>query len=134
MAGSTKRLVSPRVEAVRQQVQRWRQAGGPRRPLPEDVWSTAAAIAAVDGVGAVSRIARLDYYALRRRVEKLKDGKKNPRDAFVEVNATSADVPSAGSGECVLEMERADGARMRLRLPHVAHAADLVALFLRGQS
>lgn len=129
MAGSTKRRVSPGVESVRQRVEQWRVSRGSRGPMPDDVWDAAVAVAAVDGVGPVARIARLDYYALKRRLQKFKE--RSPRDRFVEIVPIGALAPPGG--ECVIELERPDGARMRLRVPDAAHVTELAAAFLRGR-
>jgi hypothetical protein len=80
------------------------------------------------GVNRTAQTLRLDYYGLKKRVE---------QEAVVAANATEAKdtarfvelapFTSAGSCECLLELENASGATMRIQLKSIA-MPDLAAL------
>jgi hypothetical protein len=85
-------------------------------------------VAGTYGIHRAAKALRLSYYALKKQVadgaavvHRVKDG---------DTKATFVELPSAvqiASGECVLEVENADGAKMRMHLKGVA-MPDLVAL------
>lgn len=52
---------------LRDQLCAWRKSQTGRKPIPEDVWMAAAALASKLGVSQVARTLRLDFYKLRRR-------------------------------------------------------------------
>jgi hypothetical protein len=54
---------------VQRKLAQWRgQYGGRGRPIPEEVWSAAVEVAAVEGVGATARALSVDRARLSRRV------------------------------------------------------------------
>lgn len=78
----------------------------------------------IHGISAVSRVLRINYYDLKRRVNsspKVAPAQRTDRSAFVELNLA----PSAGV-ECVVELEDR-GAKMTLRMP-AGSGADPSAL------
>jgi len=121
------------LEGVQRQFERWRRTHQPRRRIPDRLWSAAARAAATCGLSRTSKALRLDYYALQERVEQQAAADQEERAAtpkFLELASPagrgSAAVP-AGSCECTLELEDADGAKMRVHLRGVA-TPDLAAL------
>jgi hypothetical protein len=85
------------------------------------------------GLHRTSKALRLDYYSLKERVEQQAAADREERAAapkFLELTPpaehASAAVP-AGACECTLELEDADGAKMRVYLKGVA-TPDLAAL------
>ena len=57
------------MERVRRRFERWRQTRTPRRsPIPDALWATAVALARQHGLYATSRLLRLDYTALKKRL------------------------------------------------------------------
>jgi len=111
------------VTDVRRRMELWRKTRPKRGPIPEVLWREAAQLAGLHGVNPIARALRLDYYALKRHLEETGRPQETarPAAAFVEV----AVCPSTPASDCVVEMERLDGARMRVRL---ANQGDLVAL------
>ena len=112
---------SPRLERVRQRLERWRRTRPhPRAPIPEPIWAAAVALVAQYGVYGTARGVHLDYGALKAHV----DAAARPRvpSGFVELPAPP---PSVGDA-CVVEI---DGPRatVRLRLTGVS-LADLADL------
>jgi hypothetical protein len=94
--------------------------------MPEQLWHSAARLARQHSVARISRWIRLDYYALKERVDSIDPDSAAGRangPAFVEL----AMAPSAALPECVVELEHPGGGRMRI---HVKGACvpDLAAL------
>lgn len=88
----------------------WRaQKRGRGERIPEHLWAAAVEAARGHGVHAVSRALRLEYAALRRRVEDTA-GPGEDVAAFVELAHGGA---GAGVG-CVVELEKGNGTRMRI--------------------
>lgn len=96
------------IERVRSQFEEWRSHKGNRRDrIPERLWSAAAEAAQRHGVHAVSRAMRIEHSALRRRVQAARSV-VNDAPAFMEMDI------AAGSVGCIIELEKGNGARMRI--------------------
>jgi hypothetical protein len=111
LSGST--TIPSKIEPVRQRLERWRRSHKFRSRIPEDVWARAALLARQYGVGKTARILRLDYYALKKRMEIGGQGRlaKRPSPAFVELISP---IPSS-LPECIVEFEYPGGAKMRFQ-------------------
>jgi len=116
----------PRLAMVRQRLERWRA----KRPhahaaLPPWVWVAAVALTRQHGLYRTARALRLDYGALKRRVEA-----PAPR---VEPGPTFVELPRSGARptvlSCAIELE-GPAARLRVHVPE-ASLADLVTLSRR---
>jgi hypothetical protein len=80
------------------------------------------------GMNRTARALRLNYYGLKKRVEQQAVGAAGESETkgtarFVEL----APFLSAGGCECLLELENANGATMRIQLKSIA-MPDLAAL------
>jgi hypothetical protein len=117
--------VPARLENVRRRFEDWRQGHRARSRIPESLWASAVELGRAYGINRTARALRLDYYSLKKRVETVRpattghktavssDDPEGPALAtFVEVAA----LPSAIAGECILELEDAVGAKMRIHL------------------
>ena len=103
---------SGRIAQVRRRVDEWRRARKKRTRMPEGLWRSAARLAEVYGVHQVSRALRVNYGALKQRVEAGKSRAGNGSGlTFVELGAG----PLAPC-DCVVEFEDGDGAKMTLRV------------------
>jgi hypothetical protein len=108
---------------------RWAQWRRTRRlgtRIPESLWDLALELAARHGVSRTAIALRVDYYALKKRL----DAQTPPRrvgsaaaPAFVELTPPSL---TAASG-CVIEFENVSGAKMRIEL-RGSQVPDLAAL------
>ena len=108
---------------------RWAQWRRTRRlgtRIPESLWDLALELAARHGVSRTAIALRVDYYALKKRL----DAQTPPRrvgsaaaPAFVELMPPSL---TAASG-CVIEFENVSGAKMRIEL-RGSQVPDLAAL------
>ena len=113
------------MERVRQRFERWRRTRTPgRSPIPNALWAAAVALARRHGLYATSRLLRLDYTALKRRMSTAGDravASAASRPMVIELS------PAPGLCPCVIEIESPCGGRMRVQVPQVT-VPDLVAL------
>ena len=97
--------------------------------MPSELWNAAVAAADEHGVWAVSRALRVNYASLRARVEgEMRGGRSATSDAggFVELGRAQL-LGAAQRAGVVVELSRADGAKMTIRL-EASGASDIVAL------
>jgi hypothetical protein len=124
MSNRRAREVPARLEGLRRRFEHWRRTRKGRSRIPETLWAAAVKAAGKYGLHPTARALRLDYYALKKRLEasgRLSDG--GAVATFVEL----APPASGGAHECILELEDPGGAKMRVHLKGV-EAPDLAAL------
>lgn len=122
----------PRLEAGRQRFERWRGQHTGRARIPPTLWCTAVKLAEEFGVHRTAKVLRLNYEALKTRVNAVRCEPSSAElpATFVELIAGT----SPGAGQCVVELDDGRGASMRIRLEQ-AEATILAALtraFVRG--
>ena len=113
---------------LRQRLERWRQQNGGRgRPIPDELWAEAAAVARVEGVGAAARVLRVDRLRLARRVqlepEIGAELAEREHAGFVEVDTSRLCQPA----KALLRFEGRDGERLEVEIGD-ATRVDVVAL------
>jgi len=128
-AKKKRRNVPARLERLRGRFERWRRTRKVRGRIPEALWTAAVKLAAEYGTHRTARALRVDYYALKKRIEGTPavTASEPPGEA---VGAAFLELPPpawAGCGECTLELEDAGGARLRVHLKGFG-APDLAAL------
>jgi hypothetical protein len=114
------------LERLRQRLERWRRTRKPPSRIPDAFWVAAVTMVKTYGVNRTARTLRLDYYSLKKRVDQgtaATSGTKPVPMPFVEL----ANLPTAGPCLCRLELENADGVKMRVQLRSVA-MPDLAAI------
>ena len=110
---------------VCRQFEHWRRTRPHRSAIPASLWVLAVEHARAVGVHATARRLRLDYYALKQRVDAAAAGasRASGGPAFVEV--VPAGPTPAGVSECVIDLADERGTmRITLRSPALP---DLVA-------
>jgi len=124
-ATSTSKAVQTRVLSdgllqLKRRFDQWRAGRKLGERIPLELWSGAVAAAVEHGAYRVAAELRLDYAVLKRRAA-LAGGKAlatelTPR--FVELFAPAARTTAAGAlrPECVVELDNARGAKMRVEL------------------
>jgi hypothetical protein len=135
MAKTRQRSVHPDIERARGRVELWRQERKQHGPMPEGLWHEAARLAHHHGVQAVAVALRLDYGRLKARVRgvdqqtlsaPLGAGEESSAEEndhggvveFVELRpVAAAPVPSSEQAEATIELTRADGSTLSIRLP-----------------
>ena len=133
--GKTRDLPS-RLEAVRRRFERWRRTRKVRSAVPEPLWTSAVKMAGAYGLHRTSKALRVNYYSLKKRVERetavvAGSPEKDVATTFIEL----APPVGVGSCECILELEAPGGAKMRVHLKG-GQTPDLAALsrsFYRGE-
>ena len=116
------------LEKVRRRFERWRQRRARGTRIPDSLWTAAVEVAESWGVCQTAKVLRLDYYSLKRRLErKVADRSNGSQDeaaaAFVELSVPAAATPR----ECTVDLEDGSGATMRIHLKGV-ETSDLAAL------
>jgi hypothetical protein len=125
------------LDEVQARLTAWRRTHRRGARLPASLWEAAAAVARQIGVAPVCRQLRLDYYDLKRRVEApgtgTLPGLASAPPAFIEVPLPRA---PAALGECVLELEKPDGAKLRAQFTGhpLPDLAGLCAAFWTARS
>jgi hypothetical protein len=153
--GKVSRGIPARVEGVRRRLERWRGTRRAGARIPEPLWSAAVKVAERYGIHRTTKALRLDYYSLKRRVEReasekeaavkdvaqakraaaeRRDARKSgvgvARTAAVPAPARFVELPVsawAACGECTLELERPCGTKLRVCLKGMS-AADVAAI------
>ena len=129
MARSTSRLAGPLARAARR-FETWRSSRTTQR-IPAELWSLATDLGARFGVSRTARALRVQYYALKKRVDatatmEAEEARTPP--AFVEILTA----PSRATSECLVEFESANGTKMRIQVNGAGtlDLAELSRLFL----
>ena len=131
MSSRKTQAIPARLEAGRQRFERWRRTRKGHSHIPEPLWTSAVKLAGAYGLCRTARTLGLDYNALKRRVASAdlhntpggKAAAQKTGTAFVEVvTPQPACLP-----ECIVELEHAGGAKMRIHLKGVG-APDLAAM------
>ena len=106
------------LEGLDQRFRRWRESRKRGDQIPSALWDAAVGMAGAHGVRRVANKLRLDYGSLNRRVEGQSQADKADTE-FVELFAApppAAPTAAAVMRECVIELENARGAKMRVEL------------------
>jgi len=128
---STKRTgdLPARLAGLRRRFERWRQTRKVRARIPQPLWASAVKLAGRYGIHRTAKALRLDYYALKKRVERAPAAIAS-KAPVATAEAKFLELPAAawgGSGECTLELEDAGGSKLRVHLKGF-EAPDLAAL------
>jgi hypothetical protein len=118
-----------RLEGLRRRFERWRRSRKVRTRIPEPLWASAMKVAGRYGIHRTAKALGIDYYALKKRVEKASAVIASKMPAEV-AKTQFVELPTAawpGCGECTLELEDAGGAKLRVHLKGFV-APDLAAL------
>jgi hypothetical protein len=152
MRSKKTQVIPARLEAGRRRFERWRGTRTGRSRIPERLWTSAVRLVGVYGLCRTARTLRLDYNALKRRVESAGVNgspagpvlKRRMSARSTSTERKSAQAPAmtfvelpplepAGVPECIVELDYPRGAKMRIRLtgrqsPEVVAALSQVFL------
>lgn len=120
MPEQKKKKQAPALEEVKAGFEAWRNAGNRRRPIPERLWQLAVELSPRYPASKISRVLRLDYYGLKKRIENANENLPAVRNespavgktAFVELDF-GASFP-ASVCECKIAMKSSDGSEMKI--------------------
>ena len=96
-------------------LERWRSQHKPRTRLPDPLWSLATELAREFGLNPTASTLRLDYYRLKKRLERPGVDDTSPATAkpsFLELRP----VETTPVAECTIECQNAAGAQIRIQL------------------
>lgn len=132
MAGRRRSDVPAELLAAAGNVEQWRRTRTRGMRMPASLWSDAVKLAERFGVSMTATVLRIGYYSLKRRCQGLSaprqrqavDRSSGAAPTFVELPPMAFAPPKS---ECLIELEKPSGARLRIRLPEMT-AVDLVAL------
>jgi hypothetical protein len=134
MKNRTKSDVPARLARGRERFDKFRKKHKGYRRFPDSLWSAAVKLAQVYGVNRTARTLRLDYNALKKRLESTVAA--TPSDTttgptFIEL------LPSelTAATECALECRRPDGTTLRIHLkgPQLPDLAALIQTLCNGE-
>jgi len=117
------------LEGLRRRFERWRRTRKVRTRIPDPLWASAVKLAGRHGIHRTARALRVDYYALKKRVEGKAAATASNATAGTD-GAAFLELPAAvwaGAGEYMLELEDAGGAKLRIHLKGF-EAPDLAVL------
>jgi hypothetical protein len=115
--------VPPSMQRIHRRFERWRSSHQGRLPIPEALWTSAAAVAREHGVFRTAKILRLEYGKLKRMAESDAPSTATaPTAEFLELVAPQ----TVGLSECIIELEGPRG-KMRIQWKGAA-APDLAGL------
>ena len=110
------------MEEVRQRVSDWRSTRPKLEPMPGELWGAAVSLAREHGLYRVARAVRVDYGALKDRLEQ-SDATAAPADdpsssgAFAVMTLPLPTPPASPQAIAEVELLEADGSRLSIRLP-----------------
>ena len=103
----------------------WRKTRKPGSRIPERLWKSAAKLARDFGLNQTATVLKLDYYSLKRHVSE-QASESASTAAFIELPSA----PAVPANECIIELEDATGASMRVHLK----GTDLPDVLALGRS
>jgi hypothetical protein len=116
---------------VQTKLSRWRaRYGKPGRPIPEELWSAAIAIARVEGVSATARALGLNRARLALRSERAAEclvEQSGVVDGFVELDARDM----FKRGRAVVRLTKRDGAQLEVIMEGCLAEVSTLAVFAR---
>lgn len=100
------------LERVKQRFAQWRASRRRGQHIPRALWAAAVGLAGEHGAERIAHELRINYGRLTQRLDGGGAGTAGEVASFVEVVTPSA----IGGGECVIEMQNARGARVRIEI------------------
>ena len=118
------------LEAVRERFETWRKTRVRGSRIPQTLWDAAVELAESHSVNEVSRVLRLEYNHLKRRIAEKRSADQDSGCRFIELDPS----PKQATSECAIEMQRPDGAQMRVQIKGArgSELFDLAKAFWSG--
>ena len=131
MAKRKPRTQSAKFAKVQERIEKWRKTRKKRGRMPEPLWKAAAVLAQKHGVNPVASALGLDYYSLKKRLPAVSRSGQHTAE-FVEI--LPGGMPTARP-ECMIEVEDASGAKMRIHLQggNLPDVGALLGVFREGR-
>ena len=116
------RTISPARAKAAHRFRSWRRTRKPGTRIPEPLWKLAVSLAEGHGLHRTASALGLDYYSLKKRLERSAHSSGLVPAAFLELPTA---VPECR--ECLIELDDGTGASLRLQLKGY-EAADVLAV------
>ena len=101
----------------------WRKTRKRGTKIPEDLWAAAVKLADTYSLTEICQWLKVEFNHLKKRVEHNQAVMESSSEGFVELNLSHM----ISGHECVIEVERPDGARMRMSVKGVVDAGLIEA-------
>ena len=124
---SSRTILAPELEDLALRLKAWRQTRKAGQRIPQELWKEASNLAGVHGVSPVASALKLNYGTLQRRS---KPGSASGKAGATGPTFVQLPTPTWTGGACqpsTVEVQRACGTRLTIRLPQVA-TKDLLTL------
>ena len=121
MGGRKRGKVPARLLRLQRRLADWRKTRRPGERIPARLWKSAAKMAADYGLNQTASVLKLDYYSLKRHLDQV--ARSASATGFIELPPA----PVVHANECIIELEDAAGASMRVHLKGT-ELPDLLAL------
>lgn len=102
----------PTLEEVQQLFEEWRRNKKRRERIPEELWKAAITLSKQFSAHQISKLLHLNHTAVRDhvRAEKQEEEIQEKEAGFIEFDV----IQPAIAGDCVIEIEKGGGAKMRM--------------------
>jgi hypothetical protein len=118
--------IAPSLEQVQQRFESWRQRRKKRTRIPQSLWRAAVALSEEYSICHLSKTLRVNYTALKSKVENANATEEGPSDTFL-APFIELPAPVVPLRESTIEMIKCDGSIMRMHIKGSADA-DLLEL------
>ena len=120
--------LTPSIAEVQAQFDDWRKTRCKRTKIPDQLWEAAVELAGLHGISKVSSALRLNYFRLKKRLEKASLPEKQNHDESVFPFIELRPMPGDRCDNCVIDVKRPDGNWMHVRLQDASSAPHLSLL------
>ena len=120
--------LTPSIAEIQAQFDDWRKTRCKRGKIPAQLWTAAVKLAGLHGISKVSSALRLNYYRLKKGLEKASLPAKQSHDASVFPFIELRPIPADRCDNCVIDLKRPDGSSMHIRLKDACSAPHLSPL------
>lgn len=104
-----------KIAKLQRRLEQWRGGKKLGERMPERLWAAVVKIARELGLAPAVRELKVDYYALKHRLEgKGATELVEPKPAFIEVNQLGSLANLGGQGEWSIEVEERSGTKFRV--------------------
>jgi hypothetical protein len=124
------------LSTARRQFDQWRNRHRKRARLPKELWRRAAALAREHGLNKTAAALGLDYYSLKKHVDKMACDQVICAKAQPDFIEFLGDAMRPGSMECTIEWADSSGStvRMHIKGASLSELASVAGVFRGGRA
>jgi hypothetical protein len=99
------------LEEVQGLFEKWRKQRKRRGPIPAELWKAATSLTKEYSIYTIAKYLHLNFKELKRQMKKTDDAAEGAAPlSFIEMDM----IAPQGVSECLIEMEKPDGAKMKI--------------------